>query len=135
MAHSRNIYLKMKSITEAKSAMRNAVSVGQQRAAESVPVIEAVGRVLSDPVYARRSSPAFNTAAMDGIAVAAASTYGAAENRPVNLAVGKEAFWVNTGHVLPDQTDAVIMIENLTVIDEDQVQIEAPAFPDRKSVV
>jgi len=31
----------------------------------------------------------------------------------VTLAVGREAFFVNTGNALPAATDAVIMIENV----------------------
>jgi putative molybdopterin biosynthesis protein len=66
---------------------------------------------------------------MDGIAVQAAKTFGAAETRPRALTIGTDAFWVNTGHVLPEGTDAVIMVENLNLIDEGTVEIEAPAFP------
>ena len=38
-----------------------------------LPVGEAVGRVTAESVWARRSSPAFDSAAMDGIAVRAAA--------------------------------------------------------------
>src|SRR5262245_57259220 len=54
-----------------------------------VPVAEAVGRVTAEAVWARRSSPAFDSAAMDGIAVRAAATVGAAETTPVLLPVGE----------------------------------------------
>lgn len=98
-------------------------------AAETISVPEAVGRVLAEPVWAKVSSPHFHAAAMDGIAVAAQNTYGAREGRPKTLTVGRDAFFVNTGNMLPTGTDAVIMIEHVRIMDELQLQIETPAFP------
>ena len=37
--------------------------------------------------------------------------------------------FLNTGHVMPEGTNAVIMIENIQTIGEDRIRIEAPAFP------
>ena len=42
----------------------------------------ALGRVTAAPVWALRSSPAYDAAAMDGIAVRAADTLGATETSP-----------------------------------------------------
>jgi putative molybdopterin biosynthesis protein len=75
-----------------------------------VPVGDAVGRVTAEPVWARRSSPAFDSAAMDGIAVRAADTVGAAETTPVLLA---DFAVVDTGDPLPDGYDAVVMREHV----------------------
>lgn len=75
-----------------------------------VPVGEAVGRVTAEPVWARRSSPAFDAAGMDGIAVRAADTVGAAETTPVLLA---DFAVVDTGDPLPDGYDAVVMREHV----------------------
>jgi putative molybdopterin biosynthesis protein len=102
---------------------------GRQLAVESLPAPDAVGRILAEPVAAKLSSPHFHAAAMDGIAVRAQTTFGAHSTRPMRLAVGQDAFYVNTGRVLPPQTDAVIMIEHVQVIDPLQIEIEAPAFP------
>jgi putative molybdopterin biosynthesis protein len=66
---------------------------------------------------------------MDGLAVKAEITFGANESTPKTLRVGQDAFHVNTGHVMPTATDAVIMIEQVHVLDEDQVQIDKPVFP------
>jgi putative molybdopterin biosynthesis protein len=77
-----------------------------------VPIGEAVGRVTADPVWARRSSPAFDSAGMDGIAVRAAETVGAAETTPILLAA--EAFEVvDTGDPMPSGYDAVVMREHV----------------------
>jgi len=136
MPASRNIYLKMKTLDEAKGLLVDHFP-GGSLSTEHVPVPEAVGRVLSEPVAARLCSPNFHSAAMDGIAVKAEATFGAIEGRPKELSIGKEAFYVNTGNPLPEGTDAVIMIEQVNVLDADQdpdrdpdrVRIEAPAFP------
>jgi putative molybdopterin biosynthesis protein len=66
---------------------------------------------------------------MDGIAVAAKVTFGASEDAPITLVPNENAFWVNTGHAMPEGTNAVIMIEHLNILDEKSVEIEAPVFP------
>ena len=129
MSAQRNIYLKMKSLAEARRILSERFARQPAMPGESVPVTEAVGRVLSRPVTARLSSPNFHAAAMDGIAVRAADTFGASEGRPKILRVGTQAHFLNTGHVMPEGSNAVIMIENVHVLDEERVQIDAPAFP------
>jgi putative molybdopterin biosynthesis protein len=66
---------------------------------------------------------------MDGFAVKAESTFGASEIHPRELALGVDAFLVNPGHVIPEGTNAVIMIEHVRFLDDKRLQIEAPAFP------
>lgn len=129
MHPKRNIYLKMKTLQEARNILFQHFESAGTMPAEMMPVPGAVGRVLAGPVNARISSPNFHAAAMDGVAVKAANTFGASEVRPKELTVGKEAFFLNTGHVLPENTDAVIMIENIIERDNRRVQIEAPVFP------
>ena len=96
---------------------------------EEIPVSDAVGRVLAESVSAKLSSPNFHLAAMDGLAVKAEITFGTTAAAPKELVVGRDAFYVNTGHVLPENTDAVIMVENVNELDEGRIEIEAPAFP------
>lgn len=95
---------------------------------ETVPLDRALRRVLSRPVEALRSSPAFHGAAMDGIAVAAEATFSASTRRPLRLTVDQDAFWINTGHPLPAGTNAVIMVEHVHT-DGDGVIIEKAAYP------
>ena len=129
MSAQRNIYLKMKTLAEARRILFERFAHQSPMPAEEMAVPDAVGRVLAGPIAARLSSPNFHAAAMDGIAVAAENTFGATENRPTVLQTGAEALFVNTGHVMPEGTDAVIMIENVNVLDDERVQIDAPAFP------
>ena len=129
MAFKRNIYLKMKTLQEARDLLFQTFSSLPPLATETISVPDAVGRVLSEPVNAQISSPNFHLAAMDGLAVKAEITFGANAAAPKELIVGRDAFYVNTGHVLPKNTDAVIMVENVNELDEERVEIEAPAFP------
>src|SRR6476659_10735 len=75
-----------------------------------VPVGDAVGRVTAEPVWAVRSSPAFDSAGMDGIALRAADTVGSCETTSVLLEVDEVAV-VDTGDPLPAGYDAVVMRE------------------------
>lgn len=129
MNANRNIYLKKKTLAEARRILFDAFPGFGTMPAEQISPDKAVGRVTAAPLFAKVSAPGFHAAAMDGIAVSAAVTFGAGETRPGALTIGKDAFWVNTGNVLPKGTDAVIMVENLNQIDEHTVEIEAPAFP------
>ena len=129
MKFKRNIYLKMKTLQEARDILFKAFAHLPPLPAENITVPDAVGRVLAEPVYARLSSPNFHLAAMDGLAVKAQITFGASAAAPRQLNVGRDAFYVNTGHVLPPDTDAVIMVENVNELDEEHVEIEAPSFP------
>lgn len=119
----------MKTLAEARKIILNEFDTAGQWATETIAVADAVGRVLAEPVHARLSAPHFHAAAMDGIAVKASATFGASEVQPKQLVIGRDAFWVNTGHVLPDNTDAVIMIEHINVMDETTLEIDSPAFP------
>ena len=124
----RNIYLKKKSLEEAKAISSNLASL-IQLGTETVPVIRASGRVTAEPLFAKISSPPFHCAAMDGIAVRAESTYGATEDTPKRLVINKEVFFVNTGNPIPTGVDAVIMIEEVHQIDSERVEIREAAHP------
>jgi len=80
--------------------------------AHRVPLAEAPGRVTAGPVWATRSSPPFDAAGMDGIAVRAADTLGASETTPVWLEPGGYDV-VDTGDPMPAGRDAVVMREHV----------------------
>ncbi len=129
MITKRNVYLNMKPLEEARQILFDHFPGTGSMPAETVTPPDAVGRVLAEPVTASVSSPNFHAAAMDGVAVKAEETFGASEYRPKALAVGTQAIFLNTGHVMPEGTDAVIMIEKIQTVGDDQIRIEAPAFP------
>lgn len=129
MTSDRNVYLKMKPLAEAREILFKQFRGREITGTETMPTPDAVGRILAEPIVAKRSFPGFHSAAMDGYAVRAADTFGAHENSPRILTLGKDAHPVNTGHVLPPDTDAVIMIEHVQNLEDGRIQIEAPAFP------
>ncbi|MBA2848770.1 molybdopterin biosynthesis protein [Thermosulfuriphilus ammonigenes] len=125
----RRIYLRMKSLDEARNLFLRALPDRKILKTEEIPVSEARGRVTADPIFARLSSPPFNAAAMDGVAVRAEETFGASETTPLILRLGEEAIFVNTGEPLPSGKNAVIMVEHLHFVDEERVEIRSPAYP------
>lgn len=129
MTSDRNIYLKMKPLPEARRLLFEHFAGLDVKGTETLETPDAVGRILAEPVTALRSSPGYHSAAMDGMAVRASDTFGAHEKNPRILKLGKDAHAVNTGHVLPPDTDAVIMIEHVQFVEDGHIRIEAPAFP------
>jgi putative molybdopterin biosynthesis protein len=95
--------------------------------AVTLPLAEAVGRVTAEPVWAGRSSPPFDAAAMDGIAVRAADTVGAGETSPVTLPANRYEV-VDTGDPMPPGRDAVVMREDVHDLG-DAVELRAAAAP------
>ena len=93
---------------------------------ESIPLDEnALGRVTVEPIWAKVSSPHYHASAMDGFAVRAVSTNEAMPSMPVRLWIGPEAQYVDTGDPLPEWANAVIPIENVESLDEnDQITKE-----------
>ncbi len=125
----RNVYLKTMPIAEAVSLTRQALDRDALIRAETVGSHESSGRVLAGPVFARYSSPTAHSAAMDGYAMRASSTFSAREGSPVTLAAGQDCFAVNTGNHMPDDCDAVVMIENVQQLPNGDISVEAPVFP------
>lgn len=87
---------------------------------EIIPLDEhAIGRVLYEPIWAKLSSPHFHASAMDGFAVRAEMSNGAIPTQPVDLQIGMDAWYVDTGDPLPKQANAVIPIEQVEPIERD----------------
>jgi molybdopterin molybdotransferase len=94
---------------------------------EAVPLIDALGRALAEPITARATLPPWANSAMDGYAVRAADVRGASPERPVRLPVigvvragpppekellPGQAFRIMTGAALPAGADCVIRVED-----------------------
>ena len=79
---------------------------------EVVPVGEALGRVTAEPLYAQISAPHYHACAMDGVALAASVTFGATATTPVTVQPADYVV-VDTGDPLPENCDAVVMIEDV----------------------
>ncbi len=129
---TRNMYLEDIPLEEAQERFWRALERGgplQPVEGEEVAVMDALGRVTAEPVFALTSVPHYHAAAMDGIAVRAEETLGASETSPLRLKVGAQATWLDTGDAMPAGTDAVIMAENVQELGDGEVEILQPVAP------
>lgn len=116
-------FLRLKTTEEAWDALAAVAALGT----ETIPAREALGRVLAAPVTAREDVPHFFRSNMDGFAVRAADTAGAAEESSVALRLAGEVFMgeeairplaageairVSTGAMMPPGADAVVIVEH-----------------------
>ena len=115
-----NIYLHDIPLPQAKAALDEALANNSRigiLGIDEIPVDEhALGRVLAQPIWASQSSPHYHASAMDGYAVRAESTVDAAPGFPVELRLGFQARYVDTGDPLPNTANAVIPVENVEVL-------------------
>ena len=95
---------------------------------EVIPVYEACGRVTARAVYAHICAPHYAASAMDGVAVNAKDTFGATETTPVTLQPGQYIV-LDTGDPIPEDRDAVIMVEDLVKNEDGSITIHAAAAP------
>lgn len=113
--------------------------------AEDVALGEALGRALAERVTSAEAVPGFDNSAMDGFAVCAADTAGAAAGSPLTLALvgesraghpaerrlgGGEAIAISTGAMLPAGADAVVRVED-TAPGDGRVEVRAAVEPGR----
>jgi putative molybdopterin biosynthesis protein len=126
----RKIYLDMQSLEDAQQLFWSRFK-HLRTGEETIPSRSARGRVTAGPVSARYSSPSFHSAAMDGLAVRAEDTFSARDDAPLTLRLdGGEAVMLNTGYPLPPDKNAVIMIENVVLSDDNRRGvIRAPVYP------
>jgi putative molybdopterin biosynthesis protein len=123
----RQVYRNLKPLTEAQTIFFSRFRDYLLKT-ETIPVRQALGRLLIAPVKAARSVPAYNAAAVDGVAVRASATFSAFPETPVWLKLGTEAIAVDTGEPLPESADAVVMIEKIE-IDNDRCEIREAVYP------
>ncbi len=112
---------------------------------ESVPLAQALGRVLARDVAADIDVPGFDRANVDGFAVQAQDTFGAMEEAPRTLRLNAEvlapglvptlpvisghATMIATGGMLPRGADAVLMVEHSELVgraDARQIEVRRP---------
>jgi putative molybdopterin biosynthesis protein len=127
---NRNIYLSNMEVEKALELFVGRLKPGMYNCAEDeISTIESLGRVTSKAVFAVVSSPNYNASAMDGIAVKAKATFAASESNPIMLKKEIDFIYVDTGDPILDPYDAVIMIEDVVVVDDSTVEIIKAASP------
>ncbi len=110
---------------------------------EMVPLEHTYGRVLAQPIIAQHDVPSFDRSPYDGFAVRAQDTAGASGDNRVafdvigeigagyvaDRAIGEgEAYRIMTGAPIPDNADAVVMLEQ-TVEQENGFTLRKPFNP------
>jgi len=135
--------LKVKTPDEALEIIRALYSV-RETVAETVPVREALGRVLSSDIIAAEYVPGFDRSTVDGYAVIASDTFGSSASMPSVLNLKGEILMgqaaageivsgicvaVSTGGDLPEGADAVVMIEQTEDYGDGLVGIISPVAP------
>lgn len=95
---------------------------------EEISLERSWGRIVADDIIAVCDLPHFRKSTVDGLAVRAADTFGASETqpallqckgeirmgeKPVNMLANGEAMLIPTGAMLPANSDAVVMIEQV----------------------
>ena len=103
-----------------------------------------LGRVLAEDIISLEKQPPFSRATMDGFALHARDTFGASESMPALLkvtgqvAMGEpvhvrpgpgEAIRIATGGMLPEETDAVVMLEYADTLGDDEIAIYRAVAP------
>ena len=134
MKRERDVYLHDIPLDEARTRFQVAlkeIARWEPFPGELVPLADAAGRVTAGPVWARFSSPHYHASAMDGFVVRAQDTAGVTQTRPLRMQLlgpgadlptedlARPAQPVNTGHPLPLWANAVIMVENVQLLDMD----------------
>lgn len=125
--YNRKIYLEDKPRVLARAEVLAAFDLPQEK--EWIPAAAALGRITAEPVFANVSMPFYHASAMDGVAVNAEDTYEAHEQRPLHLKKDEQFKYVDTGNAIPQEFNAVIMVENIHVIDDETIEIIEPATP------
>jgi molybdopterin molybdotransferase len=114
-------------------ALARLLSDAEAGPAESVPLAEAAGRVLAEPVTALRTQPPFPASAMDGYAVRAADVARvparlkvigqAPAGRQFTGTVGRnEAVRIFTGAPVPEGADTILIQENARVTGDGEIE-------------
>lgn len=108
---------------------------------EIVNILECEGRVLSNDIVSKFNVPEFNRSTVDGYAIKSKESHGCSECMPTFLdIVGEvsmgesasgdiksgECMYVPTGGMIPNSSDAVIMIEHAEKLDEFTIAIHKP---------
>ncbi len=101
----------------------------------SLPIWDALGRIVAEDIVCQKALPAFDNSAMDGYGVKVADSgkivkiVGSvmAGDNPQNISMSNgEALKIMTGAMVPDCVEAVVPFENATV--NDDMSVSLPEF-------
>lgn len=135
-------FFKVKTPDEVRSILKE---ISRPLPAEIITLSDdALGRILAEDVSSPVDLPGFKRAIMDGFAVRAQDTFGASPGAPAYLTlVGEvkigevasvklspgQAVRVSTGSMMPEEADAVVMVEYTDLLDDKTVEVVRAAAP------
>jgi len=111
---------------------------------ETLPLENALDRILSRDIHSPEDLPAHPRSIMDGYAVRAQDTFGATESLPAYIGISGEVlmgefpgkgpepgscYGIATGGLLPPGTDAVVMLEHTVMVDGQMLEVVKPVAP------
>lgn len=123
----RRYYLNHIPMEAALERLWQALGADSPLEAETLPLAQALGRVTAEAIWAKISVPLYHAAAMDGYAVRAVDTVNATESQTLTLQP-EQYSPINTGAPLPENYNAVIMIEHVQE-SAAGITINAPVAP------
>ncbi|MCQ6274538.1 molybdopterin molybdotransferase MoeA [Bacillus sp. V3B] len=118
-------FFQVKSVEETYSLIEEMIQPLTEKVTK--PLFNALHYILAEDIVVKENVPGFRRSTVDGYAVKAKDTFGSSENMPGFLTVigevkmgeepdkalgDGEAMYVPTGGMLPEESDAVIMIEH-----------------------
>jgi molybdopterin molybdotransferase len=140
---NRSELFKVKTLAEAIETLKPYLHSYYERI-EWIPLADSLGRILARELRAESSVPHFRKSTVDGLAVRAADTFGASESMPAliqckgevlmglppseQLTIG-EGMLIPTGGMLPENSDAVVMVEYLDDFGQGLYGVTKPIAP------
>jgi molybdopterin molybdotransferase len=142
-------FLKLVSPAEARALLLHSLpeSIPED---ELVDTMHAAGQVTAEDVRASQSLPSFSRSSMDGFAVLAKDTFGVSESLPGYLTIRGEvpmgagpvfsiesgqAAIIHTGGMLPQNADAVVMLECTERTRKDEIAILRAVAPGENAIL
>ena len=110
----------------------------------ALPIEESYKRVLAEDIFSPEDLPSFSRSTVDGFAVLSSDTFGATEGLPAYLNITNEismgeepqftlkkgaAAKIPTGGMLPQGSDAVVMLEHAQCADGGLMEVFKPVAP------
>jgi len=134
------VFFNVKTTEEVLELVQGFQPVGE----ESVPLGKAFGRVLSKKIVSPEDLPGFPRTSVDGYAIKAKDSFGAAESLPALLEIVGEvgmgqvppmtvaagqAVRISTGGMVPRGADAVVMVEYCHLMDQTTLEVSRATSP------
>jgi molybdopterin molybdotransferase len=109
-----------------------------------IRIENSLNRILSRDIVSHENLPPFARSTVDGFSVRASDTFGAVETAPAYLNItheilmgeepsfsltAGEAARISTGGMLPENADAVVMLEHCCTVSEKLIEVLRPAAP------